>query len=288
MTKYHIGKGGIPRICKAVVRPCPYGGDEAHFTTIDAAQRAADNLNTQLQQLNQNQQIGFATVNNNAYVYNSEGVDLASRLLVKAKRNKERLESAFDYYKNQLLRTMENANVKSIKDELGTVSFIAAGERTTVDVDSLKEQGLYDQYSKLSHYNEFITTEDDIEDNKLAKVAKDYQTSLKDYSSDDISFSVTEDGQLSPEGKEALRKLRDLKLKIDRFKETENEVKSRLIESMKSQNLKEYTANGIKFVYVPEGDRTIVDTQALKDAELYNTYSRVVPTEATVRFRFTA
>ena len=288
MPKYHIGKGGIPRICKAVVRPCPYGGDEAHFTTIDAAQRAADNLNTQLQQLNQNQQIGFATVNNNAYVYNSEGVDLASRLLVKAKRNKERLESAFNYYKNQLLRTMENANVKSIKDEIGTVSFIAAGERTTVDVDSLKEQGLYDQYSKLSHYSEFITTEDDIEDNKLAKVAKDYQTSLKDYSSDDISFSVTEDGQLSPEGREALRKLRDLKLKIDRFKETEKEVKSRLIESMKSHNLNEYTANGIKFVYVPEGDRTIVDTQALKDAELYNTYSRMVPTEASVRFRFTS
>ena len=288
MTKYHIGKGGIPRICKAVVRPCPYGGDEAHFTTIDAAQRAADNLNTQLQQLNQNQQIGFATINNNAYVYNSDGVELASRLLVKAKRNKERLESAFDYYKNQLLRTMENANVKSIKDELGTVSFIAAGERTTVDVDSLKEQGLYDQYSKLSHYSEFITTEDDIEDSKLAKVAKDYQSSLKDYSSDDISFSITEDGQLSPEGREALRKLRDLKLKIDRFKETEKEVKSRLIESMKSQNLKEYTANGIKFIYVPEGDRSIVDTQVLKDAELYNTYSRVVPTEATVRFRFTA
>ena len=288
MPKYHIGKGGIPRICKATVRPCPYGGDEAHFTTIDAAQRAADNLNTQLQQLNQNQQIGFATVNNNAYVYNSDGVELASRLLVKAKRNKERLESAFDYYKNQLLRTMENANVKSIKDEIGTVSFIAAGERTTVDVDSLKEQGLYDQYSKLSHYNEFITTEDDSEDSKLAKVAKDYQTSLKDYSSDDISFSVTEDGQLSPEGREALRKLRDLKLKIDRFKETEKEVKSRLIESMKSQNLKEYTANGIKFIYVPEGDRSIVDTQALKDAELYNTYSRVIPTEATVRFRFTS
>lgn len=288
MPKYHIGKGGIPRICKATVRPCPYGGDEAHFTTIDAAQRAADNLNTQLQQLNQNQQIGFATVNNNAYVYNSDGVDLASRLLVKAKRNKERLESAFYYYKNQLLRTMENANIKSIKDEIGTVLFIAAGERTTVDVDSLKEQGLYDQYSKLSHYSEFITTEDDIEDSKLAKVAKDYQTSLKDYSSDDISFSVTEDGQLSPEGKEALRKLRDLKLKIDRFKETEKEVKSRLIESMKSQNLKEYTANGIKFIYVPEGDRSIVDTQALKDAELYNTYSRVVPTEATVRFRFTS
>ena len=286
MQKYHIGKGGIPRICKAVVRPCPYGGDEAHFTTIEGAQHAADSLNTQLQRLNENEQIGFATVNNNAYVYNSEGVDLASRLLVKAKRNKERLESAFDYYKNQLLRTMENANVKSIKDEIGTVSFIAAGERTTVDVDSLKEQGLYDQYSKLSHYNEFITTEDDIEDSKLAKVAKDYRTSLKDYSSDDISFSVTEDGQLSPEGKDALRKLRDLKLKIDRFKEVEKEVKSRLIESMKSNNLKEYTANGTKFIYVPEGDRSIVDTQALKDAYIYDVYARQTPVKASLRFKF--
>ena len=64
MTKYHIGKGGIPRICKAVARPCPYGGDEAHFTTIEGAQMAADNLNQQLQSLNENQAIGFATINN--------------------------------------------------------------------------------------------------------------------------------------------------------------------------------------------------------------------------------
>lgn len=287
MTKYHIGKGGIPRICKAVVRPCPYGGDEAHFSTIEAAQSAADNLNTQLQQLNQNRQIGFATTNNNAYVYNSDGVELASRLLVKAKRNKDRLESAFSYYKGQLLRTMQNSSLKSIKDEIGTVSYIAGGERNVVDVDTLKEQGLYDQYSKLSHYNEFITTEDDIENSKLAKVSEDYYKSLKDYRSDDISFSVTEDGQLSPEGKEALRKLRDLKIKMDKLNDTEKEVKRRLIESMKAQNINEYTVNGKKFIYVPEGDRSIVDTQALKDAELYNVYSRTVPTEATVRFRFT-
>lgn len=55
MTKYHIGKGGIPRICRAAIRPCPYGGDEAHFTTIEGAQHAADSLNTQLQRLNENE-----------------------------------------------------------------------------------------------------------------------------------------------------------------------------------------------------------------------------------------
>ena len=94
MTKYHIGKGGIPRICKAVIRPCPYGGDEAHFTTIEGAQHAADSLNTQLQRLNENEQIGFATVNNNAYVYNSKGVEVASQLLVKTRRTKARYAEA--------------------------------------------------------------------------------------------------------------------------------------------------------------------------------------------------
>ena len=119
MTKYHIGKGGIPRICKAVVRPCPYGGDEAHFTTIEGAQMAADNLNQQLQSLNENQAIGFATINNNAYVYNSEGVERASQLLVKTRRTKARIDSAFNYYKQQLLRTLEAEQIKSLSDEIG-------------------------------------------------------------------------------------------------------------------------------------------------------------------------
>jgi len=254
MTKYHIDKGGIPRICKAVIRPCPYGGDKAHFTTIEGAQHAADSLNTQLQRLNENEQIGFATVNNNAYVYNSKGVEVASQLLVKTRRTKARIDAAYNYYTQQLLRT-------------------------------LKAEGIYQDYVKTSHVQEFLTTEQEIENKHLAKVAEDYAKHLKDYTSDDVTFTI-EEGRLSPEGRLAFEKLRDLCQKKDALEATEKEVKKRLITSMKEQNLTEYTASGMKFVYVPEHDKEIIDTQALKDAYIYDVYARQIQVKASLRFKF--
>lgn len=285
MTKYHIGKGGIPRICKAVVRPCPYGGDEAHFTTIEGAQMAADNLNQQLQSLNENQAIGFATINNNAYVYNSEGVERASQLLVKTRRTKARIDSAFNYYKQQLLRTLEAEQIKSLSDEIGKITYIAPGMRNNADVEALKRDGLYDDFLKTSHVSEHIETEQDILDKGLARVAEDYARSLKDYSSDDVVFTIT-DGRLSPEGREALAKLRDLKQKKEQLEATEKEVKNRLVVSMKDSNLTEYSSCGMKFVYVPEFDKQIVDTTALRNAGIYDTYTKATPVEATLRFDF--
>lgn len=40
--RYHIKKDGKPGVCKANARPCPLGGDEAHFDTIEAATKAAN------------------------------------------------------------------------------------------------------------------------------------------------------------------------------------------------------------------------------------------------------
>lgn len=42
MTRYHIGKNGEPRICKAQPGKCPLGGE--HYTTINAAYQAAEKL----------------------------------------------------------------------------------------------------------------------------------------------------------------------------------------------------------------------------------------------------
>lgn len=285
MPKYHIGKGGIPRICKAIIRPCPYGGDEAHFTTIEGAQHAADSLNTQLQRLNENQQIGFATVNNNAYVYNSKGVEVASQLLVKTRRTKARIDAAYNYYTQQLLRTLEAENLKKLSDDIGTITYIAPGTKNIVDVDALKAEGIYQDYVKTSHVQEFLTTEQEIENKHLAKVAEDYAKHLKDYTSDDVTFTI-EEGRLSPEGKVAFEKLRDLRQKKDALEATEKEVKKRLITSMKEQNLTEYTASGMKFVFVPEHDKEIIDTQALKDAYIYDVYTRQTPVKASLRFKF--
>lgn len=45
MTKYHIDKNGLPAVCKAKKRPCPLGGDDVHFDSIDEAQAYADKQN---------------------------------------------------------------------------------------------------------------------------------------------------------------------------------------------------------------------------------------------------
>lgn len=38
LTKYHIDKNGVPAICRATKRPCPLGGPEAHFDSIEEAE----------------------------------------------------------------------------------------------------------------------------------------------------------------------------------------------------------------------------------------------------------
>ena len=43
--KYHIDKNGRPAICRATKRPCPLGGADTHFDTMEEAQAYADEQN---------------------------------------------------------------------------------------------------------------------------------------------------------------------------------------------------------------------------------------------------
>lgn len=45
MEKYHIGKNGTPSICQAEKGNCPLGGIENHYSSLEAAQTAADMKN---------------------------------------------------------------------------------------------------------------------------------------------------------------------------------------------------------------------------------------------------
>lgn len=40
-TKWHISKQGIPRVCTAKPGNCPFGGDDSHYLTFEAAQTAS-------------------------------------------------------------------------------------------------------------------------------------------------------------------------------------------------------------------------------------------------------
>lgn len=45
MVKYHIDRNGKPAVCRAHKRPCPLGGDDVHFDTLEEAQEHADRVN---------------------------------------------------------------------------------------------------------------------------------------------------------------------------------------------------------------------------------------------------
>lgn len=44
-VRYHIGRNGKPARCYATRRPCPFGGAEAHFGSLEAAQAHIDKVN---------------------------------------------------------------------------------------------------------------------------------------------------------------------------------------------------------------------------------------------------
>lgn len=47
MSRFHINKHGVPAPCKAKQGNCPFGGDDQHFLSQEAAQAHADQINAQ-------------------------------------------------------------------------------------------------------------------------------------------------------------------------------------------------------------------------------------------------
>lgn len=47
MSKFHINKHGVPAPCKATKGNCPYGGEELHFESQEAAQEYADKVHAE-------------------------------------------------------------------------------------------------------------------------------------------------------------------------------------------------------------------------------------------------
>lgn len=56
MAKYHIGKDGTPKICRAKIK-CTLGADNEHFSSLEEAQEYADNVNKNLSRVNLNNKV---------------------------------------------------------------------------------------------------------------------------------------------------------------------------------------------------------------------------------------
>ncbi len=260
MAKYHIGKDGTPKRCRAT-KACPYGAISDHFNTIDEGMSIADDLNEQLQSA---QSFGIARSGN--WVQVDKETELAVVKLNNLRIVMKRLDNIKENARNQILNSMKELNVKSIKDEVGSISFIEGKPVLGVDTEKLKESGLYQQYSKEVNVREHTSL--DVE--KDARAIR-FEERMVMPSGESINFnlSVDEDGnaQINDETREALRQLKQTK-------ELEKQMRAEIMENMKEAGVDEIKVGTATLSYVPEHTKNIVDTKALKDAGRYDEFSK--------------
>ena len=84
----------------------------------------------------------------------------------------------------------------------------------------------------------------------------------------------------------ALEELRAFQETVDRAKALEKETKSRLMATMKEAKVNTVTVGKTQLVYVPDGERMIVDTASLKDSNIYEQYTKTVSVAPGIRVKF--
>ena len=278
--KYHIGKDGTPKRCRAT-KACPYGSISDHFNTVEEGQAIADDLNEQLQNAK-----SFGIAKSGNWVQLDKETEFAVVKLNNLRITMNRLDNIKNNARKQILDSMKDLQVKSIKDETATLSFVEGKPTLGVDTEKLKESGLYEDYSKETNP---VQEHLQLKVERTDKVAK-FEEKMTMPSGESINFnlSVDEDGvaHIDEETKTALRKLKEFEDTIKQTKELEKQLRSELMESMKNANVNELKVGTASLEYVPEHTRTIVDTKKLKDNGLYEEYSRYNDKADSIRIKF--
>lgn len=285
-VKYHIGKNGIPRICRSVKKPCPYGGIGAHFKDVESAQAVADNLNQQLQRFIDNKEFGIAV--NGEYVMPTKDTEKAILQLQNFKYNLTQMEAILKKTKADIYKQLQAVDVKSLDTEIGKITTVKGSERKSVDVEALKDAGIYDDYLKPSSYSEYTQVVFDEETRESGKIQR-FQNKLKTYNGETLDLDLRVEGTdvvASEQTIKALEELRAFQETVDRAKALEKETKSRLMATMKEAKVNTVTVGKTQLVYVPDGERMIVDTASLKDSNIYEQYTKTVSVAPGIRVKF--
>ena len=285
-VKYHIGKNGIPRVCRSVKKPCPYGGIGAHFKDVESAQAVADDLNQQLQRFIDNKEFGIAV--NGEYVIPTKDTEKAILQLQNFKYNLTQMEAILKKTKADIYRQLQDVDVKSLDTEIGKITAVKGSERKSVDVEALKDAGIYDDYLKPSSYSEYTQVVFDEETRESGKIQR-FQNKLKTYDGETLDLDLRVEGDevvASEQTIKALEELRAFQETVDRAKALEKETKSRLMATMKEAKVNTVTVGKTQLVYVPDGERMIVDTASLKDSNIYEQYTKTVSVAPGIRVKF--
>ena len=283
-VKYHIGKNGIPRVCRSVKKPCPYGGIGAHFNDVESAQAVADDLNQQLQRFIDNKEFGIAV--NGEYVMPTKDTEKAILQLQNFKYNLTQMEAILKKTKADIYRQLQDVDVKSLDTEIGKITTVKGSERKSVDVEALKNAG--DDYLKPSSYSEYTQVVFDEETRESGKIQR-FQNKLKTYDGGTLDLDLRVEGDeviASKQTIKALEELRAFQETVDRAKALEKETESRLMATMKEAKVNTVTVGKTQLVYVPDGERMIVDTASLKDSNIYERYTKTVSVAPGIRVKF--
>lgn len=281
MTKYHIKKDGTRGVCTATIRPCPRGGAAQHFENPEDLDKAIDGMNERAAAGT------FAISAVNGKIAMDDRTKKSIRDLTSAQVNIKKIENTVKVMKDQVREVLASANVKSLKTEYGTLTVKDASERRTVDIDRLKEAGLYNDYLKEVNVKGHVAfrIDNDEDGSKMATLTTPERFKL-DFSPSDIV--VRDDGSviLSENGKRVIKQLRELDLSTKELAKKHKELRDELSEVLNEEGIENLHFGGSSWESIPEGTSARVDVSRLKEDNIYDDYIRMVQVDPSLTARW--
>lgn len=281
MTKYHIKKDGTPGICTATVRPCPRGGAAQHFENPEDLDKAIDGMNERAAAGT------FAISAVNGKIAMDDRTKKSIRDLTSAQVNIKKIENTVKVMKDQVREVLASADVKSLKTEYGTLTVKDASERKTVDIDRLKEAGLYNDYLKEINVKGHVAfrIDNDEDGSKMATLTTPEKFKL-DFSSSDIVIDEDGNATLSENGNKIISQLRELDLSTKELAKKHKELRDELSEILNEEGIENLHFGGSSWESIPEGTSARVDVSRLKEDNIYDDYIRMVQVDPSLTARW--
>lgn len=86
--------------------------------------------------------------------------------------------------------------------------------------------------------------------------------------------------------KHELQKLKEFQITIQEMKNEEAEIKEALLKAMEENGVKSFENDIVKFTYIAPTTRKTVDTNALKEQGLYDSFTKETPVKSTVKITY--
>ena len=282
MTKYHIKKDGTRGVCTATIRPCPRGGAAQHFENPEDLDKAIDGMNERAAAGT------FAISAVNGKIAMDDRTKKSIRDLTSAQVNIKKIENTVKVMKDQVREVLASADVKSLKTEYGTLTVKDASERRTVDIDRLKEAGLYNDYLKEINVKGHVAfrIDNDEDGSKMATLTTPEKFKL-DFSSSDIITDEDGNASLSENGNKIISQLRELDLSTKELAKKHKELRDELNEVLNEEGIENLHFGGSSWESIPEGTSARVDVSKLKEDNIYDDYIRMVQVDPSLTARWT-